>query len=755
MGLREAWKALFAVREGGIAHAPGAPMGAMLPGDGTTSMGPGRPPEPQPLGGEPRRWVYRPGWNLPTVPGEGRRIDYDTLRRLADTYELARRCIEIRKHEVQGLEWDIVPATSDRRKSREIQEREGDLIDEIRRFFLYPADAVIRDGKRVGYTSFDEWIGALLEDYFVLDALTVYPRTTLGGRLLSLDPIDGATIKVLLDDSGRIPLPPAPAYQQYLYGIARADFTRDELYYYPRLVRTHTPYGFSHIEQILMHVNLALRNEMWNTAYFTEGNLPPMVMEAPEGYTADQLRELNDWWDQVMSGDPGALRKLKFVPAGSKPIVLKEFEFGEEFARWLAELTCMYFDVQPVEVGFTPRSGLGGKGFSEGQEAITVRKSLRPLTEWLATLFTRIIHQWWGAYDLRFSFVGVERIDEKLKNESDKIAIEAGIKTLDQVREERGDEPYGVNGPIFVAGTQVLGLADLKALTSGEAPAPKPGPPGPPGQPPPEGEAGNRPKPPMTAGPEARKAAVPTGEAAQELLDDPGDAADLSETEREQVAADRPTHAEEAAFVAAFLRWWKAHVRNGRLPAQAEQAQHLAEQLYRLKTEAYRTAINRMLKQLGIPEVERIRDVQVLERLREEAHRAAVQIAKTQQHDFERQRRKLVADGLQGDELHQALQTWADQRAAWKAKQIAMTESNGPYKQAVVDFSERNRLTGLLYRVAPDECVCAYCQSLVDGNPHTLDEVREMRLPAHPNCWHEVIPEFGDDLTLENPWTGA
>ena len=65
-----------------------------------------------------------------------------------------------------------------------------------------------------------DWLRILLEDLFVIDAPCIYPRKTLGGDLFALEVIDGATIKRVLDNTGRLPAPPDTAYQQILHGMA-------------------------------------------------------------------------------------------------------------------------------------------------------------------------------------------------------------------------------------------------------------------------------------------------------------------------------------------------------------------------------------------------------------------------------------------------------------------------------------------------------------------------------------------------------
>src|SRR5580765_1980932 len=78
--------------------------------------GPGAPMQsreintPTPAGfGAPRRYQYPAGANLSPTPGVDKLVDFETLRRLADSEGVLRRCIEARKQEIAQLEWQIVP----------------------------------------------------------------------------------------------------------------------------------------------------------------------------------------------------------------------------------------------------------------------------------------------------------------------------------------------------------------------------------------------------------------------------------------------------------------------------------------------------------------------------------------------------------------------------------------------------------------------------------------------------------------------
>lgn len=433
--------------------------------DPGSQLGPGVPPKPMPLGGEPRQFQYRPGWNIPSSPGEGR-ISAETLRFFADNYDLLRRCIEVRKSEIKGLEWDIVPMEANKKKSQALRERHSDLIEQIKAFFQYPEAYMAKAGTqwiRRGYVDWDAWIGAVLEEHFVGDWLAIYPRRKLNGEPLRLERIDGSTIKVLLTVDGRTPIPPEPAYNQWLHGRVAAQFTIEELLYKPRNRRNHTPYGYSNVEQILAHINEAIRFQMWTTAYFSDGSIPEGFFTAPEGWNTQQITEFNDYINSALKGDPKALREFHLVPYGSTYLNVKPFTFDDKFARYLAEKTCILMDVQPTEVGWSPQSGLGGSGWSEGQEAVTKRKSTGPLARWLAGVFTEIIHNVFGARDLQFAFTSIQDEDEDKRVATDKDRLMNGQATLDQILQERGEEPVGFNTPMVVAGTQVFFLPDLLA----------------------------------------------------------------------------------------------------------------------------------------------------------------------------------------------------------------------------------------------------------------------------------------------------
>ena len=58
-----------------------------------------------------------------------------------------------------------------------------------------------------GIHGWTDWIRLLLEELFVIDAPALYCRRDRAGRLTALLPVDGATIKPVIDAWGRTPQP--------------------------------------------------------------------------------------------------------------------------------------------------------------------------------------------------------------------------------------------------------------------------------------------------------------------------------------------------------------------------------------------------------------------------------------------------------------------------------------------------------------------------------------------------------------------
>lgn len=429
---------------------------------------------------EPRLFENEVGWNLPVgQPGsEGIKLaDFGTLKTLADLYSVARACIQLRKNEIRGIEWDILPtrdASKAMRGSPGLAKSFGARRSEAVKFFKRP------DPDFFNWASF---LDALCEEVFVYDALSILIRPKwsrgrgaglLGSDLDSLSLLSGPTIRPLLGLHAERPRPPAPAYQQYLYGVPRVDlmslvterdledgmlsgsemgqFRADQLLYLPMTPRRWTPYGFPPIERALIPVMAGLQKQGFQLDYYREGSVPAVYVSpggANANMTPNQIRELQDALNAI-AGDPAWKHKIIVLPADSKVMPQKQAQLADQFDEIVMNQVCMAFDVQPMELGIMPKvstsvSPGAANQMSKASQNIHERKATKPFLSFVADIMNVILQEVCGQTDMRFMFEGLEEgEDEQVKTEILISQVGAALRSIDEAREELDLQPWGL-----------------------------------------------------------------------------------------------------------------------------------------------------------------------------------------------------------------------------------------------------------------------------------------------------------------------
>ena len=424
-------------RGGGVASAmnvsvtpaaSGQPTaGGVNQGNGADWFGPGNPLMPvAPPQVRGRSWDIEPARNLVPQPRAYELIDFPMLRGLAQAYDLLRTVIETRKDQMAALTW--VPAA--KKKGTKLTPEQQTRADKITAFFEEP---------QRGY-DWDRWLRKLIEDLLVIDAATIYPRLTKGGDLCELRVFDGATIKVLVDDWGEIPEPPVPGYQQTLHGMSAVLYRSDELIYRPRNVRPGRVMGFSPVEQIVTIVNIAIRREVWQLNFFTEGNVPDMLLGTPDDWTPDQTRSFQDWWDSVQTSAAGGRRGARFVP-GAVAKNVHETKTTELFGvaeEWLARVICFAFSISPQ--AFTKQVN---RATAETQKEISIEEGLQPLKAWVASIINHVIKVYFDSPDLVLQWDEEEEIDQQTLSTMMQDEAKVGIRSIDEARQQLGLDALG------------------------------------------------------------------------------------------------------------------------------------------------------------------------------------------------------------------------------------------------------------------------------------------------------------------------
>lgn len=442
----------------GLVRRVVAGMRYMITGAGPEAwFGPFQPLQPMaPPTVAGRQFDYPVGYNLIVTPRGDEAVGFHQLRALADQYDLLRLVIETRKDQMERLHWTI------RRRCPPAGEAGNDdaRIAGIEEFFRLP--------DRVHFWS--TWLRQLLEDLFVLDAPALYLRRTRAGRLYALEPIDGSTIKRLINADGRTPAPPDPAYQQVLHGLPAVDLTTRDLLYRPRNLRTHRLYGYSPVEQIVMTVNIALRRQLSQLGYYTEGNVPEALIGTPESWSPQQIKEFQQYWDALLEGNLAQRRHAKFVPGGVAKtfIPTREPELKGAFDEWLARVVCFAFSVSPQAL-----MAQMNRATAETAQDTALAEGLAPVQAWVKQLIDYVLITEFDAPDLEFQWRDDREIDPQRLAGIAQVYVTNGIKSVNEVRREIGLEPVaGGEAPLVFTGSGPVPLAQAAAGQGAGAAAP-------------------------------------------------------------------------------------------------------------------------------------------------------------------------------------------------------------------------------------------------------------------------------------------
>jgi 8-oxo-dGTP pyrophosphatase MutT (NUDIX family) len=435
---------------------------------------------------QPRRRQYEVGANLPVgTPGtEGYNLaSFQTLLSLGNLYSILRRCIQIRKQEIRALDWDIV-LTKDAAKAYHNDKKAmrdfGERRDKARKWFRRPDP---------NYFTFSSWLDAMLDQVFVLDALSLYMcpvkargmgKGLLGSDLDSLWLVDGQTIRPLTGMHGEYPAPPAPSAQQYLYGVPRSDYTQmvdgrdlqeygiteaelaaelrsDQLLYLPFTQRAQTPYGFSLVEQCLIPVMTGLQKQAYQLSFFDESSVPRSYISPGDvSMTPNQIRELQLALNAV-AGDLGNFFKVTVLPPGSKVIPQKEMQIVDQADEWIANEVAMTCGVRPTEIGVIPQvstiaSPFAAREMAQAQRSMHERVDTKPTLKFITEIFDTLIQVVCGQDDMRFLFSGMEeQADRSAAVDMGIKQIQSGALSIDEFRDSQGETPWGfpeTSGPI-------------------------------------------------------------------------------------------------------------------------------------------------------------------------------------------------------------------------------------------------------------------------------------------------------------------
>lgn len=389
----------------------------------------------------PRTWDYNVGINLDIYP---RQVQvFAMLRALAESWGIVAVEMQARIDELIGLPWKF--ALKKDSKSANKKSEDDPRIQDITEFFKVP------DRKQ----PYAMWMRSIFVDRYTIDAASAFIwKNRLGNKPYAILALDGATVKPLVDDFGRIPDFPQPAYQQIIKGLPMDNYTERELVYMPARPRTNFPIGgYSEVMQIVNEVMQGVKKTIYMGNFWKEGTLPDVMLGVPEAWTPDQIAIWQASFDALLSGNLNLKSKIRFIPGGMKPFEMKG-SAGEllksDYDVWIARIVCRAFRTLPKSYVPEPASRASVESEKEqlDLQGISVEKI------WWKGFMDRLIMLGWDYSDIELSWDDDQDVD--VVNQQTVLSgyVKTAEMTINESRAIRGQDPVeGGDVPlIFTAG---------------------------------------------------------------------------------------------------------------------------------------------------------------------------------------------------------------------------------------------------------------------------------------------------------------
>lgn len=413
------------------ATAPRLPsLRARLEAAWTAFLGPGLPVAPAPFGGPsrpqdlapaPRVRTYPPGVNTTLATRTDEALPpHAQLRSLAQSYDVAAIAINYLRTRLEGLEWSIVPV---KHAPPDTAQTKAAAIERISEFLAYPD----------GDTPLHQWMGMLLLEDLEIGAPWVWKQRSRGGELLGLEIVEGDLMKPLIDERGKV-----IGAEQIYKGQVLGQYDIVDWIYAPRIRRRGSAFGISPTEFIMLAVNLALRRQMWQISYFTDGNIPDALAGTPPDWQIEDVQKFQEWFDTLVSGEDEQRRKIHMWPGDTSKIhEFRPYDPSTEPEMWLLQITLAAFNVRPEELGFTETVNR-----STGEvQADSQNTAIQSLAIWGESIFTRVIQRDLHEPLLQFQYAQETKqkaTDIKARADADAVNIKNRIYSAAYVRQRDG-----------------------------------------------------------------------------------------------------------------------------------------------------------------------------------------------------------------------------------------------------------------------------------------------------------------------------
>ena len=299
--------------------------------------------------------------------------------------------------------------------------------------------------------SWSQLLKSILMDMLVIDRGAILKLRTKNGKLRGLMPVDGASIRPLLDEYGAIDN--ERAYVQVINGNPHVFLRKDDvmiLKMNPVTDLKYFGYGLSSMETLYTTVLSDIFIDKGNLDYYRKGGSIPegfISIEPPPSRDGmvhqidqEQLESVQRHLQSIMMGDYTQVPivsggKISWIDFKGKRRDMQYKELAEHLTRKI----CAVFQVSPQDVGIISDVN---RSTSQTQAEMTKSKGLETLMSTLSEYFTEeVISEIRDENDLKLWFEDDDLDKQKLEWTMAQQKLVSGAMSINQWRASQGMHP--------------------------------------------------------------------------------------------------------------------------------------------------------------------------------------------------------------------------------------------------------------------------------------------------------------------------
>jgi hypothetical protein len=283
----------------------------------------------------------------------------------------------------------------------------------------------------------------VIEDLLILDAGCIEKEKTVGGKIVSLWGVDGATIAPDPSWDGRVAK--AVRYRQFIDGKLIAELRNDQLIYMMQNPTTHRILGWSPVETLVNIIEAELYGEKYDFEALRNA-APPGILDIGRNLSDAQVTAFREYYQSEIAGTPdiaifgggdaGQGAGVTFTRFGFSP---KDMDRAA-YKSWLINKIAFVMQIDKTVFGLVDDVN---RSTSQTMSDRT-DQGFVSLARLVAEYYTREI-VWEIDENHGFEFPDLVSRDELKQAKIDQIYMQIGVTFPNEVRARRGEDvvPWG------------------------------------------------------------------------------------------------------------------------------------------------------------------------------------------------------------------------------------------------------------------------------------------------------------------------